>query len=128
MIKIDKFHIFSNGRYSDMVIQTTKHLTNILKCTMYNWLCRTLLSKTPIPRYSILSAINGDNLFLIRKIDHLCCSLSKVFWKKIYHYGRSSVFNADYLENIGASVIYQLLLNVFKQLIKVDVKKSYCFG
>ena len=52
------------------------------------------------------------------------CSLNEVLWKKWWDYGRSRLFNADYLENIGASVNYPLFLNIPEQLTKAEVKKA----
>ena len=47
-------------------------------------------------------------------------------WKKGWNYDRSRLFNADYLESIGASVIYQLSLSCTEQLTKAELKGSYC--
>ena len=62
LIKMEKFYIFSSRRYSNMAMQTTirqqydrKCFKNITKCTMYNWLYRTILSKTLISRFSVQS-------------------------------------------------------------------------
>ena len=35
---------------------------------------------------------------------------------------------SDYIENIGASVIYQIFLNDCEQLIKAEVKESQAFA
>ena len=51
------------------------------------------------------------------------------------HFGKNENIMADlgllipdYLEDIGASIIYQLFLNGFEQLTKAEVKESQAIG
>ena len=61
---MDKFHVFSTGKYSNVALQTTRKRrytwdfkVNIPKYAIYNWQYKTLQSKFLVPHRSIQGSL-----------------------------------------------------------------------